>query len=450
MRGVGKPVARDRRREVSEPGGGQLRGAQQLVPAQEVGRARNVWPRAQLADGCRGGPPAGERGRERVEDARAVDRKARRARITQDHPVAGVQRQRVMEPEAGVDRGRRTAVVRRFADGRRAERPHPGPGAGGADVQQQVGRKLRVRVVRRGNDPDVELAGERPAARLDESHAALGEIGGDTAQVERDPRDAGDGLGGLAQGLEAAHPDGPARGGEQQFLAVAHRAGGQRARDDRAGAADRERAVDPEPDRGAGLGTFRAWLAAQARHQANKRVLEVVEALARDRADGDGLHRAQADPGDLSQGLTSCQARVGQVRAGDDQEAVPDPEGVHGGEVLGGLRHPAPVGRHDEHDRRDRAQTGQHVGDEALVAGDVDERELLRWPSWHHGRERHPGVAEVDGHAPAAFLRPAVRFHPGEGADERGLAVVHVPGGRDNVHQPTVFFADKRSTGPVS
>jgi len=355
-----------------------------------------------------------------------------------------VQRQRILQPEAGVDRGRRRAVVRRGADGVSAEDPHAGPGAGGADVQQQVGRELRVRVVRRGGDPDVEFAGERPAARLDEGHAPLGEVDGDAAQVERDPRDAGDRLGGLTKGLKATHPDGTARGGEQQFLAVPHRAGGQRARNDCPGPADRERAVDPEANRGAWLSPRRAWLAAQAGHQADQRVLEVVEALARDRADRDGLHRSQAGSGDLSQRLTGRQARVGQVRAGDDQEAVRNPEGVHGGQVLGGLRHPAAVGRHDEHDGRDRAEAGEHVGDEALVAGDVDEREVL--PGW----QGHPGVAEVDGHAPAALLRPAVRFHSGEGTDERGLAVVHMPGGRDNVHQATVFFAGKRSTGLIS
>src|SRR6185295_8569493 len=41
---------------------------------------------------------------------------------------------------------------------------------------------------------------------------------------------------------------------------------------------------------------------------------------------------------------------------------------------------------------------------------------------------------EVDGHAAAAFLGPAVRFHPGEGAHQGGLAVVDVAGGGYDVH----------------
>ena len=170
-----------------------------------------------------------------------------------------------------------------------------------------------------------------------------------------------------------------------------------------------------------------------AADQADEGGLEVVEPLAGHRADTDRFDGAEAGPRDLGAGLPGRRGGVGQVGAGDDQEAVADAEGVHGRQVLGGLRHPAAVGRHHEHDGGNRAEPGEHVRDESLVPRDVDERQPLP------RRECHPGVAEVDGHAPAAFLRPAVGFHPGERADERGLAVVHVPRGRDDVHSAAPF-----------
>jgi hypothetical protein len=443
---VGEPVPRDRVRLTGgvrhgEAGRGQLRPAQQLVPAQQVGRRRGFRPRAKLAGRGGAGAPAGERRRERVEDGRTVDRQAGGTRVAQDQPVADVQRQRLLQPQAGVDR-----VGPEQAD--------PGLGARRPHVHEQVGRELRVRVVRRGCQANVELAGEGPAAWLDEGHAARGEVGGDAAQVERDPGDAADLVGGLAERLEAAHPDGAARRREDQLLAVPDRARGQGAGDDGAGAPDRERPVDPQPDRGGPrIGGMKGP------NQADERLVKPVEALAGHRADGDRLDGAQAGPRDLGAGLAGRWPRVGQVGAGDDEQAVPDTEGVHGGQVLGGLRHPAAVGRHDEHDGGDRPEAGEHVRDEALMARDIDEgQHLPRRPIVFRSTafrgtafrgtvsrgQGHPGVAEVDGHAPAAFLRPAVRLHPGEGADQRGLPVVHVPSGRYDVHQSPALFARSR------
>ena len=60
---------------------------------------------------------------------------------------------------------------------------------------------------------------------------------------------------------------------------------------------------------------------------------------------------------------------------------MPDAERVDGGEVLGGLRHPAAVGRHDEQDGGDGAEPGEHVRHEPLVAGDVDEGQPLPAPN---------------------------------------------------------------------
>ncbi len=73
-------------------------------------------------------------------------------------------------------------------------------------------------------------------------------------------------------------------------------------------------------------------------------------------------------------------------------------------------------------------EPGEHVADEALVPGHVDEGHVGA-----RGQGR-PGVAEVDRHAAAALLGPPVGLDPGQRADQGGLAVVDVPGGRDDVH----------------
>ncbi len=72
---------------------------------------------------------------------------------------------------------------------------------------------------------------------------------------------------------------------------------------------------------------------------------------------------------------------------------------------------------------------GQHVADEADVAGHVHERQLPP------RRQRRPGEAEVDGETPGLFLGEAVRVDAGEGEDQRRLAVIDVAGGGDDVHQ---------------
>ena len=98
------------------------------------------------------------------------------------------------------------------------------------------------------------------------------------------------------------------------------------------------------------------------------------------------------------------------------------------GEMLGRLRHPALVCRHHEQHAGHRADAGQHVRHEPLVAWHVHEGQPLPV------RQRRPGEPEVDGHPAGAFLRPAIRLHSRQGTDERGLSMVDVTGGRDDMH----------------
>ena len=186
------------------------------MPAEQVGRRRDVGPAGQFPDGGGARAAAAERRRGRVEHGRAVDREPGRAGVAQQHPVARVQRQRVAEAETGVDRRGSRAVGGRaveafpVAPGRpagRSQDAESGVGAGGTDVQQEFGRELGLRVGRGRGYPDVELGRQRPPTRLDEGHAAGREVGPDAPEVERHPGDAGHLVGGLPQGLQTADPD---------------------------------------------------------------------------------------------------------------------------------------------------------------------------------------------------------------------------------------------------
>jgi hypothetical protein len=96
--------------------------------------------------------------------------------------------------------------------------------------------------------------------------------------------------------------------------------------------------------------------------------------------------------------------------------------------MFGRLGHPALVGGHHEQHPRCRARAGEHIRYESFVPRHVDERDLLA------GRQRHPGEAEVDRHAPALLRLPPVRLHPGERVHQHRLPVIHMTGGGDDVH----------------
>jgi hypothetical protein len=91
--------------------------------------------------------------------------------------------------------------------------------------------------------------------------------------------------------------------------------------------------------------------------------------------------------------------RVDQPHLGEGDQAGPHPEQLEDAEVLLGLRLPALGGGDDEEAGVHRTHPGEHVADEADVAGDVDEREATP------RRQRGPGEAEVD--RQAARLLPS-------------------------------------------
>ena len=105
-----------------------------------------------------------------------------------------------------------------------------------------------------------------------------------------------------------------------------------------------------------------------------------------------------------------------------DAEQLEDPQ------VLLALRLPALGGGDDEQAGVDRADAGEHVAQEADVAGHVDEADPCA------RRQRRVGEAEVDREAAALLLLEAVGVGAGERQHERRLAVVDVAGGGDDPH----------------
>src|ERR1700674_1514819 len=95
-------------------------------------------------------------------------------------------------------------------------------------------------------------------------------------------------------------------------------------------------------------------------------------------------------------------------------------------EMLLGLRHHAVVGGDGEEYEVDAVRAGEHVADEALVPGDVDDA-----GAGIVGKGE-VGEAEIDRNAALLFFFEAVGVLAGERFDERGLAVIDMTGGADD------------------
>ena len=89
--------------------------------------------------------------------------------------------------------------------------------------------------------------------------------------------------------------------------------------------------------------------------------------------------------------------------------------------MLDRLRHGAVVGGDHQQHEVDAGRPRQHVVDELLVARNVDEAEHAA------RRRRHVGEAEVDRNAARFFLLEAIGIDAGQGAHQRGLAVIDMP-----------------------
>ena len=128
---------------------------------------------------------------------------------------------------------------------------------------------------------------------------------------------------------------------------------------------------------------------------------------------------------------TACSLRLGrQIGLGDDEDRARHAEEMKDVQVLDGLRHHAVVGRDREQHQVDAVGAGEHVADETLVPGDVDDAGA---PAVRQIERRK---AEIDRNAALLLFLQPVGILTGQGLDEAGLAVVDVSGGADDpVHE---------------
>ncbi|HEY7069747.1 MAG TPA: hypothetical protein VH479_06540 [Acidimicrobiales bacterium] len=214
---------------------------------------------------------------------------------------------------------------------------------------------------------------------------------------------------------------------DRQPVAEPQRSAGQRARDDGARAAGDEGAVDPE------AGTIHP-----GRRSRGRQVLEGgAQGLDPDAlrgVHGDDRGAGEEGPGhalgDLGPGGLAPVV-VDQADLGQRDDAVGHTDQVEDLQVLLGLGLPALARVHDEQAGVDHPDAGEHVLDEAGVAGHVHEGQVLP------GRQRRPGEAEVDSQPACLLLGQAVGIHAGERLDQGRLAVVDVARGGDDAHAAT-------------
>ena len=89
------------------------------------------------------------------------------------------------------------------------------------------------------------------------------------------------------------------------------------------------------------------------------------------------------------------------------------------------LRHDAFVRGDDEQRDVDPGRAGEHVLDECLMAGNVDDARLDAAGQCERSK------TEIDGDAAALLFFPPIGINPGERLHQRGLAVVDMSRGTD-------------------
>ncbi len=207
-------------------------------------------------------------------------------------------------------------------------------------------------------------------------------------------------------------------------VAGVDRAGQDGPGDDGAEAAHGEDPVDGHAEDAA----VRAW--GDAASDLLKGGLELADSGSGQCRDGEdrrlGQKRVADEMADRGRELDDA-GLVDEVAFRQGDEAELDAEELEDIEVLTGLDGDPFVGGDDEEGRVDVARPGGHGLDEFLVAGDIDEDDLLRV-----GRVVEEDEAQLDGHAAGLFLGERVRIGAGQGADEGALSVVDVTGRADD------------------
>ena len=216
-----------------------------------------------------------------------------------------------------------------------------------------------------------------------------------------------------------ADPDAFAPGHEPQRVAAVDRAAAQAAGDDGAASADAEDAVDREPRPAAvGIGPARATTGREARRAPPGR-RRAPSPVTPD-ATRTGAPRSVVRASSARTAATTSPTRSASTASAFVTTASPTSiaERVEELEMLERLGPRPVVGGHDEQRRVDLARPDEHVADQPVVAGHVDEVELGAVV------EREVGVPDVDRHPPRAAPRAAgprrSRSAPGAASSCRG------------------------------
>ena len=239
----------------------------------------------------------------------------------------------------------------------------------------------------------------------------------DIGQVDRGALSRHGAARGAAVHLHAAHAQAAPGGVDFDFLLLGHGSGNQRAGGHSAEAFHGEDAVDGQAEVSSRV------LFADSRRDARQFAAQIVEPGAGDRTHRHNRRAFEERAGDHLFHFEAHEAEnvvIHQVRFGEGDDAAADAEQAADVEMLAGLRLDGFIGGDHEEQEIDSAHTGEHVLDEALVAGDIDKSQA------QGGCEFEVREAQIDGDAAAFFLLQPVGVDARERLDERGLAVIDV------------------------
>ena len=235
--------------------------------------------------------------------------------------------------------------------------------------------------------------------------------------------------------LDAADAHHSSRGLEPQQVASGRRARPECPGCNRADSAETERTVEVQARR-----TRRAPL---LHLDPRERRSQLVEASSRSRGDRDDLGTGHQVARLVERELERLRVDGVRLRHGDDTAV--DAEQAKDREMLVRLRPSTLLRVDDEQKEVDPGRAGDHHPHEALVPGDVDERQA---PATRQLERR---IAEVDRDAARSAPRGGGPCPSRERAHEPGLAVVDVAGGADGQrHARTTAAATASSSSSAS
>ena len=199
-----------------------------------------------------------------------------------------------------------------------------------------------------------------------------------------------------------------------------------------------EDAVDEQP----GARGFRRGRRPQERVERGGEPVETLAGLGRDGDHGRLRQHRSLDALEHLVGGDGQRLVVDQVAFRERDHPAGHPQHVEDLQVLLGLGFPSLVRRDDEQDEPNRPDPGEHVPDEPLVSGHVNEPDLAT------ARERAPRVPEVDREPATLLLGPPIRVHPGHPDDQGRLPVVDVTGRRDDAELSAHVSLRRRGRRP--